>query len=150
MQSNYGSGIPDLDGVDPGSESLSQDWNLELLEAELCCGTRMVVMEVGVHANGGEDSSKDLKARLCFIPAKRGHNGNNRNRRQSVAQLPQHTLQVTTAQPHTAALQRDLISQTTSPKLNTCTDIQGRHERQIKQRIHTPTGTKHSVRDAIL
>ena len=79
VQSNYGSGIPDLDGVDPGSESLSQDWNLELLEQSFAAA-QDGGDGGGSPANGGEDSSKDLKARLCFIPAKRGHNGNNRNR----------------------------------------------------------------------
>ena len=73
VHSNHGSGIPDLDGVDPGSETLSQDWNLELLERSFADGGD----GGGSPANGGEDSSKDLKVRLCFIPANQGHDSTN-------------------------------------------------------------------------
>jgi len=76
--SNHGSGIPDLDGVDPGSEALSQDWNLELLERSFTA-----VQDGGdgggSPANGGEDNSRELKVRLYFILANQGHNCNNRN-----------------------------------------------------------------------
>jgi hypothetical protein len=67
-QSNHGSGIPDLDCVDPGSEILSQDWNIDLLERSFA------TMQDGGDGGGGspdgsKDGSKEIKVRLCFILA---------------------------------------------------------------------------------
>jgi len=71
--SNHGSGILDLDGVDPGSEALSQDWNLELLERSFTAvqdggdggGSQRMVVRIAVGK---------LKVHLYFILANQGHN----------------------------------------------------------------------------
>jgi hypothetical protein len=75
-QSNNGSGIPDLDCIDPGSETLSQDWNLDGLERSFATG----MMPDGGDSGGGTqnlDGSEDInqmKVRLCSIPANHRHN----------------------------------------------------------------------------
>ena len=68
-QSNHDSGIPDLDCVDPGSETLSQDWNLDLLERSFATmqdggdsGSRSPVDG----GDAGEGSGKEMK--VCSFP----------------------------------------------------------------------------------
>ena len=74
-QSNHGSGIPDLDCVDPGSETLSQDWNLDLPERSFAAGTMPDGDDSRTQTpDGGEDSTKDIKVRLCSTVANHGYN----------------------------------------------------------------------------
>jgi hypothetical protein len=75
-QSNDGSGIPDLDCIDPGSETLSQDWNLDGLERSFATGTMPDGGDSGggtQNLDGGEDINQ-MKVRLCSIPANHRHN----------------------------------------------------------------------------
>jgi hypothetical protein len=62
-QSNHGSGIPDLDCVDPGLETLSQDWNLDRLERDFAAIPAGGYS--GTNPYGSEDTSKETKVRLC-------------------------------------------------------------------------------------
>jgi hypothetical protein len=65
-QSNHGSGLPDLDCVDPSSETLSQDWNLEHLERSFS-----MKQDGGDNGGGspdsGKDTSKEPKVCLCSM-----------------------------------------------------------------------------------
>jgi hypothetical protein len=63
-QSNHGSGLPDLDCVDPSSETLSQDWNLELLERSFSA-KQDGGDNGGGSPDGGEDTSREMKVCLC-------------------------------------------------------------------------------------
>ena len=66
-QSNHGSEIPDFDGVDLGSEILSQEWNLALR------GMSLAPVQDGGDGSGSPDGSKDssietkVMVRLCSI-----------------------------------------------------------------------------------
>jgi hypothetical protein len=79
-QSNHGSGIPDLDNVDPGLEVLSQDWDIDLLEGSFATpmqdggnsGVSDTVKRIDdAYASASiallPDSSKETKVRLCSI-----------------------------------------------------------------------------------
>jgi len=81
VQSNYGSGIPDLNCVDPGLETLSHDWNLDLSERSFTAvedsgdgsGGNLADGSGGSPADGSEDNSKEIKVHFYFIPANHGH-----------------------------------------------------------------------------
>ena len=69
-QSNHGSGIPDLDCIDLGLETLSQDWNLNCLKRSFATGT---MPDSGDGGDGtwtvdsGEDSNKEITVCLYSI-----------------------------------------------------------------------------------
>jgi hypothetical protein len=68
MQSSYGSGILNLNDVDPSLETLNQDWNLKLLERSFAA-VQNGGDDNGSPADGGKNSSKDLNMHLYFILA---------------------------------------------------------------------------------
>jgi hypothetical protein len=149
-QSNHGSGIPDLDSVDLGSDTRSQDWNLDLLERGFPA-TQDGGDSGGVSPSpdSGEDDNKEPKVCLhfVFLVADRRCDTHQQEPVLSVAQLPQHTTTASQSPSHTPTPQHALISQSTSrsstPVRTSKDDTRGKSS---KNQAHTTT--KRSVRDA--
>ena len=68
-QSNHGSGLLDLDGVDLGLEILSPEWNFDLER-------RFAPPQDGGSPDSSEDSSKETK--VCRCPILANHNKHDR------------------------------------------------------------------------